>query len=53
MSADRNEKGEKWCTFGKGHWADPARFFNNATKTDGLNGICSYHQGVVNERNRK
>ncbi|HYI02722.1 hypothetical protein [Hyalangium sp.] len=52
MSAKRNESGEKWCTYGKGHWASPERFYKNATKPDGLNDICLYHQGVVDDAKR-
>ena len=52
ISAQRNEKGEKWCFYGDGHWADPARFYKNATKSDGLNGICIYHQGKVDQHNK-
>lgn len=52
MSAERNEKGEKWCSYGDGHWVDPARFYKNATKADGLNGICIYHQGKVDQANK-
>lgn len=52
MSVERNEKGEKWCTYGGGHWAHPGRFYNNRTKPDGLNDICIYHQGKVDQKGR-
>lgn len=53
MSAKRNENGEKWCTYGGGHWVSPDRFYNNVTKPDGLNDICIYHQGVVDAEKRR
>lgn len=52
MSAERNENGEKWCTYGNGHWVKPERFYKNKTKKDGLNDICIYHQGKVDEKNK-
>lgn len=52
MAAQRNERGEKWCTFGAGHWADPAKFYNNRTKSDGLNSICAYHQGKTDQKSK-
>lgn len=52
MSSKRNELGEKWCTAGGGHWAPEDAFYRNATKSDGLNDICRYHQGISDERRR-
>ena len=52
IGAQRNENGEKWCPFGNGHGADPTRLFANRTKLDGLNDICSYQQGKVDQRKK-
>lgn len=52
MSSERNERGEKWCTYGQGHWAPESAFYNNISKSDGLNDICRYHQGMVDGRRK-
>jgi hypothetical protein len=52
MSSGRNAQGEKKCTYGTGHWAPEAAFYKNATKPDGLNDICRYHQGMVDAKNK-
>ena len=49
MSDDNDQKR---CGFGKGHMAPRDAFYNNRTKPDGKNGICRYHQGVVDQRKR-
>jgi hypothetical protein len=52
MASERNEKGEKYCTFGGGHWAPEGAFYANRTKSDGLNSICRYHQGIVDAKGK-
>lgn len=47
MGVERDANGEKWCTYGGGHWTDTGSFYCNRTKPDGLNDTCNYHRGKV------